>query len=257
MTRFSADSIDFQLKNVIHNELVRRGHSVEVGTFRAGKVDFVARRADETVYVQVCETMIDPATRERELGPLRAITDAFPKCVISLDRYGLGTTGDGIKVLGAIDWLLGHNETDYFFLLGRLTTTARPRRCPMKKRLVRAAIVYGAVWLACLAFYWGSLATGALGGGGIMGYVILALGIALPIAGVVTAFLVGRVADLGWWRLVALIAIAVLYVLHTVATFSLSNALGFTNIAPADLAVFIYGLIPAAIGLAVGCATAK
>lgn len=127
----------------------------------------------------------------------------------------------------------------------------------MKKRLVRAAIVYGAVWLACLAFYWGSLATGALGGGGIMGYVILALGIALPIAGVVTAFLVGRVADLGWWRLAALIAIAVLYVLHTVATFSLSNALGFTNIAPADLAVFIYGLIPAAIGLAVGCATAK
>ena len=127
----------------------------------------------------------------------------------------------------------------------------------MKKRLVRAAIVYGAVWLACLAFYWGSLATGALGGGGIMGYVILALGIALPIAGVVTAFLVGRVADLGWWRLAALIAIAVLYVLHTVATFSLSNALGFTNIAPADLAVFIYGLIPAAIGLAIGCATAK
>ena len=127
----------------------------------------------------------------------------------------------------------------------------------MKKRLVRAATVYGAVWLACLAFYWGSLATGALGGGGIMGYVILALGIALPIAGVVTAFLVGRVADLGWWRLAALIAIAVFYVLHTVATFSLSNALGFTNIAPADLAVFIYGLIPAAIGLAVGCATAK
>ena len=63
-------------------------------------------------------------------------------------------------------------------------------------------------------------------------------------------------ADLGWWRLAALIAIAVLYVLHTVATFSLSNTLGFTNIAPADLAVFMYGLIPAAIGLAVGCATA-
>ena len=79
----------------------------------------------------------------------------------------------------------------------------------MKKRLVRAAIVYGAVWLACLAFYWGSLATGALGGGGIMGYVILTLGIALPIAGTVTAFPIGRVAGLGWWRLVALIGLAV------------------------------------------------
>ena len=125
-----------------------------------------------------------------------------------------------------------------------------------KRRLIKPAIIYGVVWLACLALYWGSLATGALGGGGIMGYAILALYIALPIAGIVSAFLIGRVADLGWWRLAALIAIAVLYVLHTVATFSLSNALGLTNIAPADLAVFMYGLIPAAIGLAVGCATA-
>ncbi len=124
-----------------------------------------------------------------------------------------------------------------------------------KRRLIKPAIIYGVVWLACLVLYWGSLATGTLGGG-IMGYVILALYLALPIAGIVSAFLIGRVADLGWWRLAALIAIAVLYVLHTVATFSLSNALGFTNIAPADLAVFMYGLIPAAIGLAVGCATA-
>ena len=127
-----------------------------------------------------------------------------------------------------------------------------------KRRLIKPAIIYGAVWLACLVLYWGSLATGTLGGGGgIMGYVILALYRALPIAGIVSAFLIGRVADLGWWRLAALIAIAILYVLHTVATFSLSNALGFTNIAPADLAIFMYGLIPAAIGLAVGCATAK
>ena len=90
----------------------------------------------------------------------------------------------------------------------------------MKKRLGGAMLIYGAVWFACLALYWGSLATGALGGGGIMGYVILALHIVLPIAGIVSAFLIGRVADLGWWRLAALIAIAVLYVLHTVATFS-------------------------------------
>ena len=125
-----------------------------------------------------------------------------------------------------------------------------------KRHLVKPAIIYGVVWFACLALYWGSLATGALGGG-IMGYVILALHIVLPIADIVSAFLIGRVADLGWWRLAALIAIAVLYVLHTVATFSLSNALGFTNIAPADLATFMYGLIHAAIGLAVGCATER
>ena len=127
----------------------------------------------------------------------------------------------------------------------------------MEKRLTRAAIVYGAVWLACLALYWGSLATGALGGGGIMGYVILTFHVALPVAGVVAAFMVGRTPELGWWRLAAPVAIAVLYVLHSAATFSLSNALDLTNIAPADLATFMYGLIPAAIGLAVGCATAR
>ena len=127
----------------------------------------------------------------------------------------------------------------------------------MEKRLSKATIIYGVVWLACLVLYWGSLATGALGGGGIMGYTILALHIALPVAAIVSAFLIGRVAELGRWRLVALIAIAVLYVLHTVTTFSLSNVLGLTNIAAADLAVFMYGLIPAAIGLAAGCATAK
>ena len=56
-----------------------------------------------TGYPEGPKTMVDPATREHELGPLRAITDAFPKCVITLDRYGPGTTSDGIKVLGAID----------------------------------------------------------------------------------------------------------------------------------------------------------
>ncbi|MEF2672090.1 MULTISPECIES: hypothetical protein [Coriobacteriia] len=38
------------------------------------------------------------------------------------------------------------------------------------RRAIRtAAALYGAVWLACLALYWGSLATGGLGGGVIMG----------------------------------------------------------------------------------------
>ena len=127
----------------------------------------------------------------------------------------------------------------------------------MKKRLGGAMLIYGAVWLACLALYWGSLATGALGGGGIMGYVILTFHVALPIAGIASAFLIGRMTELGWRRLAAPVAIAVLYVLHTVTTFSLSNILDLTNIAPADLATFMYGLIPAAIGLAIGCATAK
>lgn len=110
VTHFSAEDTGFQLENVVHNELTRRGYTVEVGTLRVGEVDFVARRNDEVVYVQVCATMLDPATRERELKPLRAITDAFPRRVITLDRFGLGTTEDGIQVVNAIDWLLKSSE---------------------------------------------------------------------------------------------------------------------------------------------------
>lgn len=107
ITHFSAENTGFQLENVVHNELVRRGYVVEVGALQAGEVDFVARRMDERVYVQVSETVLDPVTRERELKPLRAISDAFPKMVLTLDRFGIGTTDDGIRIMNVIDWLLG------------------------------------------------------------------------------------------------------------------------------------------------------
>lgn len=107
ITHFSAENTGFQLENVVHNELVRRGYAVEVGVLRAGEIDFVARRMDERVYIQVSETVLDPATRDRELRPLRAIADAFPKMVLTLDRFGTGITDDGIRIANVVDWLLG------------------------------------------------------------------------------------------------------------------------------------------------------
>ena len=126
----------------------------------------------------------------------------------------------------------------------------------MKKRLIKATLIYGVTWLACLVLYWGSLATGALGGG-IMGYTILSLYIALPIAGIVSAFLIGRMTELRWRRLAAPVAIDALHALFIAATFGLSNALGLTNIAAADLSAFAYGLAPAMVGLAIGWVTAR
>ena len=105
-TRFSAEGTGFQLENVVYNELVRRGHSVEVGTLKVGEVDFVAQRSDERAYIQVSETVLDPAVRERELRPLRALSSSFPKLVLTLDRFGLGVTDDGIRVANVLDWLL-------------------------------------------------------------------------------------------------------------------------------------------------------
>ncbi|MEE1296862.1 MAG: ATP-binding protein [Bifidobacterium sp.] len=102
---FSSRDYGFQLENVVANELVARGYDVHVGALSHGEVDFVATRLDERLYVQVTQSMLDEATRARELAPLQAIRDSFPKMVLTLDRFALGTTEDGIQVVNLVDWL--------------------------------------------------------------------------------------------------------------------------------------------------------
>jgi predicted AAA+ superfamily ATPase len=49
--------------------------------------------------------MLDESVRERELASLRALSDAFPRYVITLDPFSAGTTEDGIRIVRATDWL--------------------------------------------------------------------------------------------------------------------------------------------------------
>ncbi len=114
------------------------------------------------------------------------------------------------------------------------------------------AVVYGVVWLACLVLYWGSLAFGGLSGGTIMGYMLLVLYVALPVAGSVASFLIGRSRCFGGWRFLAPFASAVLYLIFIGVTFDLSTALGLTNIAPADVRLAACVLAFSFLGLAIG-----
>lgn len=116
------------------------------------------------------------------------------------------------------------------------------------------AMVYGIVWLGCLALYWGSLATGNLGGGAIMGYTLLVLYGILPASGAVASFLAGRIHGLGGWRFLFPLASVALYLIFTGVTFGLSTALGLTNIAPADARSIPFVLTCSFLGLAVGMA---
>ena len=107
MTGFSPRDTRFQLECVVFNELRRRGLDVRVGAMPTGEVDFVARsRIGEVTYVQVTETMAGEETYGRELAPLRAIKDSFPKVVLTLDRFHAGVTEEGIRIANVIDWLL-------------------------------------------------------------------------------------------------------------------------------------------------------
>lgn len=97
--------LGFSLENVVYLELLRRGYGVNVGRIGNTEVDFVAKKDDRYHYFQVTATMLDPATFEREITPLRNIRDNYPKTILTLDRMTLGNY-DGIEAVNAVDWLL-------------------------------------------------------------------------------------------------------------------------------------------------------
>ncbi len=93
------------VENVVFIELLRRGYTVRVGSFRDTEVDFTATRDGVTEYFQVTLTMTSPETREREFRPLNGIRDNWRKTILTLDRLGLGSE-EGVDVVNLYDWLL-------------------------------------------------------------------------------------------------------------------------------------------------------
>ncbi|MDR1280067.1 MAG: ATP-binding protein [Opitutaceae bacterium] len=84
------------LENVVYLELRRRGWTVSVGRLGAAEVDFVAERAGDRAYFQVAYLTPTNETLERELRPLQAIDDNFPKILLTLDRARAGNYLNGI-----------------------------------------------------------------------------------------------------------------------------------------------------------------
>ena len=93
------------IENIVFLELLRRDYRVYIGKVGETEVDFVAEKPDDKLYIQVTESMQSPETRERELRPLRFISDNYEKIVLSMDRSFINSY-DGIKVENLIDWLL-------------------------------------------------------------------------------------------------------------------------------------------------------
>jgi len=82
-----AQDIGIQLENVVCNHLLAEGFSVEVGKWGDYEVDFVATKNSERTHIQVAYLLPEPATLERELRPLRAIGDQYPRLLITLDPH--------------------------------------------------------------------------------------------------------------------------------------------------------------------------
>ncbi len=94
------------LENIVYNELINRNYTVYVGKTKKGEIDFIAKKDEETKYIQVTYEIKDnKEVIERKFGAFKDIQDNYPKYVISLDKEDLSR--DGIIHLNLIDFLLG------------------------------------------------------------------------------------------------------------------------------------------------------
>ena len=92
------------LENIVYLELIRRGYHVNIGKLGDLEIDFVAERGGEKIYYQVAASVLSPDTFQREITPLKKITDNYPKFIISMDEISMNE--DGIKQIYILDFLM-------------------------------------------------------------------------------------------------------------------------------------------------------
>lgn len=92
------------LENIVYLELLRRGYTVNIGKVEDKEIDFIAVSGGDKIYYQVAASILDPATFEREIAPLKKVTDHYPKFILSMDELPMGE--DGIKQVNIMNFLL-------------------------------------------------------------------------------------------------------------------------------------------------------
>ena len=106
------------MENIIYNELLRRGYSVDVGVVcdRAGdskvqkEIDFVVNDADKKIYIQSAFRMDTDKKESSELSSLMLTKDFFKKIIVRMDVPHNFYDDNGIFHCNLIDLLLGRVE---------------------------------------------------------------------------------------------------------------------------------------------------
>ena len=112
------------MENIIYNELLCRGYSVDVGVVEitetsAGKktkkqceIDFVLNRGAKKYYIQSALNISEQIKLETELRPLKNTKDFFKKILISKTSMKPWTDEDGILHLGLYEFLLNEDSLE-------------------------------------------------------------------------------------------------------------------------------------------------
>ncbi len=112
------------MENIIYNELLCRGYSVDVGvveivessegkrTKKQCEIDFVVNRGSKKYYIQSALNVSVPSKLETELRPLKHTKDFFKKIIVSKTAAKPWTDEDGILHLGLYEFLLNQNALE-------------------------------------------------------------------------------------------------------------------------------------------------
>lgn len=112
------------MENIIYNELLCRGYSVDVGvveiversegkkTKKQCEIDFVVNIGSKKYYIQSALNVSEPAKMETEIRPLKNVKDFFKKIIISKTSMKPWTDEDGILHLGLYEFLLNENSLE-------------------------------------------------------------------------------------------------------------------------------------------------
>lgn len=114
------------MENIVYNELLVRGYSVDVGVVEVNQknaeggnirkqleVDFVTNMGSQRYYIQVAFDISSEEKRNQEFGSLRKIPDSFKKIVIVNGASSPWRTDEGYVVMGMKYFLMNPNSLEF------------------------------------------------------------------------------------------------------------------------------------------------
>lgn len=121
-TMFRHQEVTHLMENVIYNELIARGYSVDVGVVYsweknkngssikiAREIDFVVNRRDERLYIQSAYALEGEGKAESEFKPFSLTGDNFRKIIVRHDTGKSWYDENGVFNTNVIDFLLTGN----------------------------------------------------------------------------------------------------------------------------------------------------